>query len=339
MGAINAEKSRYVPINYKKWHCLSKVDIIGTGFLNEKAYEATFLLERNLKMIDILIKAFSFVLIIVIGYVFKRIGVFGSKDYKIVTKIVMNITLPCALITGFANFKIDTSMLFIIVLGLLMNIIMSFIGFIIARNKDSKEKAFYMLNVAGYNIGCFTLPYVQSFLGVYAVGITSLFDIGNSIMCTGGTYAIASGISGEGDRQTIKGFLRKIFSSVPFDTYLAMFIITITGIKLPQVIFNVTSNLSAGNAFLSMLMIGMIFECKFRKEQLLKIISILSIRYLSAGIAALIIYLVLPFSMGIKRDLIIVVFSPIPVLAAVFTGRCGSDEGLAGVINSFCIVL
>ncbi|NRW04695.1 putative permease [Clostridium beijerinckii] len=89
---------------------------------------------------DILIKAFSFILIIAIGYSFKRIGVFGPKDYKIITKIIMNITLPCALITGFANFKMDTSMLFIILLGFLGNIIMSFVGFVLARNKDNKEK-------------------------------------------------------------------------------------------------------------------------------------------------------------------------------------------------------
>lgn len=286
---------------------------------------------------DVLIKAFSFVLIIIIGYIFKKIDIFGARDYKVVTKIIMNVTLPCALVTGFANFQMDTSMLLIVLLGFLGNIIMSLIGFILARNKDNKEKAFNMLNLAGYNIGCFTLPYIQSFLGSYAVGIASLFDIGNSIMCTGGTYALASGVAGEGDKQSIRGFLRKIFSSVPFDTYLIMFIVTVTGFKLPQVIYTVTSNLSAGNAFLSMLMIGMIFECKFHKEQLVKIISIISIRYLFATIFALIIYYLIPFSMEVKHVLVILVFGPISVLTPVFTSMCKCDEGLAGVINSLCI--
>jgi Predicted permeases len=286
---------------------------------------------------DILIKAFSFVLIIIIGYSFKKRGIFGSRDYKIITRIIMNITLPCALITGFKGFKMDTSMIFIVLIGFLSNIIMSTIGFILAKNKDNKEKAFNMLNLAGYNIGCFTLPYVQSFLGPFGVGITSLFDIGNSIMCTGGTYAVASSIAGEGEKQSIRGFLRKIFSSVPFDTYLIMFIITVTGIKLPEVIFNITSNLSAGNAFLSMLMIGMVFECKFHKEQIFKIFSILSIRYLAAVLFAVTIYFLMPFSMEIKHVLVILVFGPVPVLAPVFTGMCGGDDGLAGVVNSLCI--
>ena len=75
----------------------------------------------------------------------------------------MNITLPCALITGFKDFKMDTSMLFIILIGFLANIIMSTIGFTLAKNKDNKEKAFNMLNLAGYNIGCFTLPLCAKF--------------------------------------------------------------------------------------------------------------------------------------------------------------------------------
>jgi len=156
-------------------------------------------------------------------------------------------------------------------------------------------------------------------------------------MCTGGTYAIASGVAGEGDKQSIRGFIRKIFSSLPFDTYLLMFIVTVTGIKLPEVIYNVTSNLSAGNAFLSMLMIGMVFECKLHKEQMVKVASVLSLRYLFAIIFALIIYFFMPFSIEVKHVLVILVFGPVPVLAPVFTGLCGCDQGLAGVINSFCI--
>lgn len=288
-------------------------------------------------METILIKAFSFVLIIVLGYIFKRVGIFGGKDYKLVSKIIMNITLPCALITAFSNFNMDKSMIFITLIGFLANVIMSVTGYIIARNKDNKEKAFNIINLAGYNIGCFTLPYVQSFLGPYAVGITSLFDIGNSIMCTGGTYAVASAVVGESGTKNIKGFAGKVFSSVPFDTYLLMLIIAITGIKLPRALYNVTANLSAGNAFLSMLMIGMIFECNFHKEQLFKVASMVSIRYLSALIFALIIYFFIPFSSEIKKVLIILVFAPVSVLAPVFTGLCKSDEGLAGVVNSMCI--
>lgn len=51
-----------------------------------------------------------------------------------------------------------------------------------------------------------------------------------------------------------------------FDIYLIMFIIIVMGIKLLDVIYNIIFNLSVGNVFLFMFMIGMVFECKFYKE-------------------------------------------------------------------------
>lgn len=289
-------------------------------------------------MINILLKASSFVLIIFIGYILKKIKMFGENDYKVVSRIVMNITLPCALITGFDKFKMNKSLLIIVLLGLSMNLIMSCIGFIIALNKDKNEKVFNMLNLAGYNIGCFTLPFVQSFLGSVGVGVTSLFDIGNSIMCTGGTYAVACMVKGDdGNNLSISGFIKKIFSSVPFDTYLIMFVITLLNLRLPDFIFKITSTLSSGNAFLSMLMIGLVFECKLHKNQLIKAGTILSVRYGMAIIFGLIIFYLIPFEMEIRRILIILLFSPVPALAPIFTSKCGGDSGLAGVINSLCI--
>ena len=59
---------------------------------------------------------------------------------------------------------------------------------------------FYVFNLAGYNIGCFTLPFAQSFLGPFAVVATCMFDVGNSIMCTGGTYALTSGLVHTGEK-------------------------------------------------------------------------------------------------------------------------------------------
>lgn len=79
----------------------------------------------------ILIKVFSFVFIIIIGYVLKKLKVFGVIDYKIVIKIIMNIIFLCVFIIGFVNFKMDMLMLFIVLLGFLCNIIMLFIGYVL----------------------------------------------------------------------------------------------------------------------------------------------------------------------------------------------------------------
>ena len=53
-------------------------------------------------------------------------------------------------------------------------------------------QAFHMLNLSGYNIGTFVIPFAQSFLGPMGVIAASLFDTGNSAICLGGAYSLAS---------------------------------------------------------------------------------------------------------------------------------------------------
>ena len=54
----------------------------------------------------------------------------------------------------------DSSLLWLIVIGLACNLLMSGIGYLITLKKSADEKAFYMINLAGYNIGCLSLIHI-----------------------------------------------------------------------------------------------------------------------------------------------------------------------------------
>jgi predicted permease len=59
-------------------------------------------------MEQVLTKALAFVAVIALGYFLKKRGFFKPHDYELIAKIVLNITLPCAVITSFAAFKMDS---------------------------------------------------------------------------------------------------------------------------------------------------------------------------------------------------------------------------------------
>ena len=54
-------------------------------------------------MLEILTRAGSFVAIIVLGFVLKKIGVFREEDFGVLSRITIRITLPAAIITSFAG--------------------------------------------------------------------------------------------------------------------------------------------------------------------------------------------------------------------------------------------
>ncbi|MBQ7795466.1 MAG: AEC family transporter, partial [Lachnospiraceae bacterium] len=147
-------------------------------------------------MQDILTRAGCFIAIIILGYGLRRLGFFQEGDFKVLSKIALKITLPAAIITSFSGKEIDPSMLIIAVLGLGAGLIYVSLGYLLNMRAGKDQQAFGMVNMSGYNIGNFTMPFVQSFLGPVGVITTSLFDVGNACVCLGGSYSLASIIKG-----------------------------------------------------------------------------------------------------------------------------------------------
>ena len=291
-------------------------------------------------MLDVLLKAAGFVLAIALAYTLKRVGFFGPKDYQIVSKVVLNVTLPAAVIMRFASFTMDNRLLFVVLLGLACNLIAILAGRLLSGRRKGAERAFYMINTSGYNIGCFTLPYVQSFLGAFGVVVTCMFDVGNAVMCTGGTYALVSATTGAGeDKTTVKGTVKKLLSSVPFDIYMLMLILAVAGVHIPQALVTVATPIGSANGFLAMFMIGLMFDVKLDRAHLGMVAKILATRYvLAAGFAAL-FYFCMPFSLEIRQVLAILVFAPVGSLAPIFTEKCKGDPAVSSMTGSISIVI
>lgn len=290
-------------------------------------------------METILIKVSSFILIIVLSYLLKRIGFFKSGDFKLISNIVLKITLPCAVISNFNRIDVDVSLFALILLGVLCNLVTIGYGYLAALHKGRNVQAFNMINYSGYNIGCFTMPYIQSFLGPSGVVATCLFDAGNSLLCTGATYSMAAGVARTGEKSTVSVFLRRMFASVPMDVYIMMVLLAWMQVKLPVGVIAFTDTVGAANAFLAMVMIGIGFELHLSHKQLLRIGGILLNRYLIAAVMAWLFYHYAPFTPEVRKILALIAFAPVSAVCAIFTAKCHGDVALSCTINSLSIVL
>ena len=288
----------------------------------------------------VLLKAGSFVLVILLGYALKRFRFFEEGDYKVMTKIAINVTLPAAVITSFASFQRDDSLFILVLLGLGLNFVMILFGFLASLGKNKRLRSFFMMCCPGYNIGSFILPFVQNFFGAFGVVATCMFDVGNSLMCTGGTYTIASAAVGGGsEKMGPKQILKRLFTSVPFDTYLLMLLLTLVQIKIPEPVVTLSSTIAAANGFCAMMMIGMMMKVEFKKSYLKAVGTTLLIRYLCAGALSAFFYFCSPFSLQIRQVLAIVVFAPVSALAPAFTEKLKGDHGLASFAGSVSIII
>lgn len=289
-------------------------------------------------MLDILTRAGCYIAIIALGYLLRRKGFFGPETFGVLSKIVIRITLPAALIASSAGRPIDASLLSISAMGLLFGGVYMLLGYLISRKKDRAEQAFFMLNIPGYNIGTFALPFTASFLGPTGVITTSIFDVGNSFVCLGGVFGVARAVK-EGGRVDVLRMLKAPLTSIPFLSHIMMVTLNLGGWNLPAPVVELAQIIGNANAFLAMLMIGVGFKLSGEKSQIGSILRILSIRYGLAAVLALGIYFLLPFALEIRQTLVILVFSPIGSTIPVFTAELKGDVGLSSAVNSISIVI
>ena len=288
-------------------------------------------------MLDIIIRAGCFIGIIILGYVLRRINFFKEQDFSVLSKIVLRITLPAAIIVNFAGKKIEYSMLVLTLMGAGIGAVYVALAFLLNRKKAKEDKIFDIVNLSGYNIGAFTMPFAQSFLGPIGVIATSLFDVGNACVCLGGSHGIAK-ILKEGGKLSVGKIIKNLLKSVAFDTYLVMFFVNLLNFKLPTPILSFAEIIGNANAFVAMLMIGVGFKLGGDMTQIGRIIKTLSVRYAVGLIVALTSYFVLPFSREIKIALMILAFSPLPSSSPAYTEDLESDVGLSSALNSIAIL-
>ena len=290
-------------------------------------------------MAQILLKSVSFIFLIALGYFLKRIGFFGPQDYKIAAKIVSNITMPCALLTSFAAYRPDFSLLIVAVLGFGTNCLLLLISYFISMQKPRCIRAVWLNCVPGFNIGTFVMPFVQSFLAPSSLVGTCLFDVGNALMCNGTTYALSKNILDGSKGLNLKRIGKTLLTSVPFLAYLVMLLITVLKISVPQQVVTFVAPMSNANAFLAMFTIGMMLDLQLKNTFLKDVASILAVRFIVSAAVAAATFFLLPLPLEIRQAVAIAVFGPASIVSTVFTPSAGGDPAVAACVNSFSILI
>jgi len=287
-------------------------------------------------MTDILIRAACFVAIIVLGTVLRRIGFFKKEDFHLLSRIVIRITLPAAIITNFAGRQLDYSLLVLILIGFLCGIVHMLTAYLLNSRRGKSSQSFAVLNTSGVNIGNFVLPFAQGFLGPAGVMVVSLFDVGNAVTCLGGAYSIAGMIQEEQKHFSLRPVFRALGKSVPLITYIIMCLLSIFHVSLPGPLVNLAGIVGNANAFLAMLMLGVGFQIDCRRIP--EVLRLLLPRYIVSIAMAALCYFLLPVPSMYRPALIIPFLGPVATAAPAFTAQLNGDYELASAVNSFSIL-
>jgi len=291
--------------------------------------------------LSLFLKPFAFLLILFGGYALKRAGLFHEGDHRLVSKIVLNLTMPAAVIHAFLDFQGQLGLfLGLILVGLVSTVLPYLLTFLMTKRVERARRIFLMVNASGFNVGCFGMPVIEGFWGASGAAIACMFDIGNSIMVTGGSYAFTSVLlPAEGTRIGLGAMVKKFLTSVPFDVYMLMLVLTAAGIAIPTPVGTVLEPLAQANSFAAMLMLGLMIQPPKQRGYLSAAARLILIRLGFSVLFSLLVYFFTPFDLYVRQILAVLLFAPSSVIATVYTEKCGGDPALAGFTNSITVII
>ena len=167
-----------------------------------------------------------------------------------------------------------------------------------------------------------------------------LFDAGNSLMMSGGTYALTSVVASEKPLEhPVRLAAKRLFSSVTVDAYLVLVAMALLRVPVPAAIVQFTEPMANANAFLAMFMLGLVTNLHVDAQKMGRLVRLLSARLAFNALFTTIVLLALPFDPSVRVIVCMGVWAPIGAMGPVFTMWCHGDHGLAGFANAISVIV
>ncbi|GAB2562685.1 AEC family transporter [Gracilibacillus alcaliphilus] len=279
------------------------------------------------------------IVIIMIGYLLKRVQLLKEKDGEAIARIVFNLTLPCLIIVTFNDVTFAPSLFYLIVIAFVYGLICALLALFVFRKHSRDVKGTFGMMVPGLNIGLFAYPLVEGMFGFEGLKYFGMFDVGNAFIVFGLTYIIAGYYAGGSGTLEARSILLKLSKSVPLLTYFFVSIINISGFSLPAKVIDISSVISVANMPLSLLLLGLYLNFSFAKGYGKLIFSFLATKYglgLMTGIAC---YLWLPVEEMFKFTLLIGFILPTPASVLPYAIMFGYNQRLVGTASNLTMIV
>lgn len=280
------------------------------------------------------------IIIIIIGYILKRLQLIKERDGEGLARIIFNLTLPALIIVSFNNFRIDPSLILLPIIGAIFGVLIAGIAFFVFRYERKNIKGMLMMMVPGFNVGLFAFPLVEAIWGKDGFIHFAMFDVGNAFIVFGLIYIIGSIYAGREDEAiSVKHILGKIFKSVPFMTYIIVFIMNLIDFHLPSLVIGVAEKISVANMPLSLLLLGIYLNLTFDRTYSKALAKVLFIRY-GVGLAiGITLFLTLPFNDMFKYTMLIGLVLPASATTLPYSVEFGYDQRFIGITSNITILL
>lgn len=279
------------------------------------------------------------VLIISLGFIFKKVGLLKESDGSGLSRLIFNLTLPALIIVSFHDMVLEPSLMILVFLGFIFGIIFAIIGILIFKHEQQSIKGMLIMMLPGLNIGLFAYPLVEGIWGAEGIKYFGMLDAGNAFIAFGLCYLLGSYYSNGQDHLTFSMAAKKLTGSIPLMVYFFVFIINVLNISIPSIMLEAASAISAANMPLSLLLLGLYLSFDIDRRYIKSLVKYISARYGISLVIGLVIYFFLPSSEMIRTTLLIGLCLPIPLAHIPYAEEFNYDKHFIGAVSNITLLI
>ena len=193
--------------------------------------------------------------IMAVGLILRKLGIVGPQARKDLTAVVLNVILPCNIVTSFitdVSAELIGDCIQILVISIGIQLAMLVYGSLLSRGEDASRAMNIRYAIICSNAGFLGNPVAEGVFGPIGLMLASIYLIPQRIMMWSEGLSIYSGTSDK------KATLKKVLTHPCVIACIIGIVLLLTGYVPPKIIMTPVSTLGRCNTAMSMLVIGMI---------------------------------------------------------------------------------
>jgi hypothetical protein len=259
--------------------------------------------------------------------------VITEKDGRLLSKIILNLTLPALIIKTIAEIRISWEIALIPFMIMGFGLVSLIIAKLTFRKLEGSKQGDFLMATQGFNIGLFAYPFIEGYWGQEGMQYIAMLDLGNAPLIFGIAFIIACMYSPNNtEKPTKKELFKRLIIHVPLMSFFLALFLSLGQVELPELVLSVLDTISRANRFLVFLVLGIYFNLPKEKTQWVNITKVLVIRYALGIIFGLLLFFYLPFNEVYRGVLLIGFILPIGMAIIPYAVEQNLDEKVAGTL-------
>lgn len=283
------------------------------------------------------------IIIVGAGYLLKRLGVIREEDGSVLSKLILNVTLPAVVLRTVSRVSVSPSLLYFPGLSLLFSLLMLGISYLAFRNREARVRGISMMCSVGFNTGLFAFPIIRSVWGIDGLQYIAMFDLANSFMLLGVNYLVGDYYSKRahgqpaalGARYVVGNLLR----STSLISYLIALVLALTSIRLPSFLDGLLQVPAEANSVLVFLLLGTYLNLRIDGTRTVLLGKLLLLRYGIGLAAGLVLYELLPFQPLVRIITATALILPVGMTVIPFAAKFRLDYRFASIMVNGTMII